>query len=114
MAGKTLSRGIRKTDLMGRWGGDEFIAIIANAREEPLQATGNRLRALVERSTISVEDETIGVTVSVGGVMCRPGEDVENLIQRADHLLYEAKANGRNCVKVEAEIEEPSIQLAAG
>jgi diguanylate cyclase (GGDEF)-like protein/PAS domain S-box-containing protein len=113
VAGKSLAHGVRKTDLLGRWGGDEFIAIIANASEEPLQATGNRLRALVERSTVNTDEETIGVSISVGGVMCRPGEDVDSLIYRADHLLYEAKASGRNCVKVEADHAGPTYRRAA-
>jgi diguanylate cyclase (GGDEF)-like protein len=62
-----------------------------------------RFRALVERSTVRSGEVEIGVTISIGAALARPGEAPESLLGRADAALYRAKADGRNRVRLDPE-----------
>jgi diguanylate cyclase (GGDEF)-like protein len=88
---------------MGRWGGEEFAAIILNVNEERLFTIADRLRMLVGQSSLSVGEEIINITVSIGATMAMEGDTVETLMKRADRLLYRAKTSGRNCVSMNSE-----------
>jgi len=92
----TLVKNIRPFDLVGRWGGEEFIAIIRNMRDEKLRDFGNRLRILVEKSYILVFDNKLHVSISIGATTVRNDDDLHTLIKRADELLYQSKRAGRN------------------
>lgn len=99
MVGQTFMKNCRSFDLTGRWGGEEFVCVLANLdNAEQLRAIANRIRALVESSWISVESGQIKVTVSMGVTMAQPEDTLETLIERADRLMYEGKLQGRNCV----------------
>jgi len=101
MVSKTLSSNVRSFDTVGRWGGEEFLAIIARIDEQTLPPIAEKLRRLVEGSGLTVGDETLRVTTSIGGSLSTPGEDVSGLIKRADGLLYRSKADGRNRATIE-------------
>ena len=90
--GRLLSEAARVEDVVGRWGGEEFLVVAPHCNGEQASALAERLRAQVEAST--------SVTVSVGGAStCGPGT---GLIQAADAALYAAKEGGRNrCVVTE-------------
>ncbi len=92
----TLSRNSRPFDLVGRWGGEEFLGIIRNVTPEKLEFLGNRLRVLVEKSYLVVGAEKLSVTLSLGGTLMRGDDTSDTLIKRADTLLYESKRQGRN------------------
>ncbi len=99
MVAKTLASNCRSYDLVGRWGGEEFLCVIGHTPTVAhLQHTAERLRHLVQHSWVSLEDLTIQVTVSLGATLARPGETPASLLKRADALLYQAKAAGRNCL----------------
>jgi len=93
---KTFAVHSRPFDVYGRWGGEEFVGIIRNISVQDLEAFGNRLRMLIERSYISNEKEKLHVTVSIGATMVEESDTVETLIKRADILMYESKKGGRN------------------
>jgi diguanylate cyclase (GGDEF)-like protein/PAS domain S-box-containing protein len=95
MVGLTLNSASRYSDMIGRWGGEEFIAVIVNADALKLREIGERLRILVERSSL-VDPERIGVTVSIGGAQALQDDTMESLLRRADEKLYEAKKSGKN------------------
>ena len=95
MVGRTLDTSSRYFDVIGRWGGEEFVAIIANAEEKELIEIGERMRALVELSMLNVP-EYLFVTVSIGGAHAVSGDTVDSLVRRADEKLYEAKKSGKN------------------
>ena len=97
MTSRTLNASSRYFDLVGRWGGEEFVAIIANAEERELFDVGERMRSLVEHSMLSAP-EYLFVTVSVGGAQAVPEDTIESLVRRADEKLYQAKHSGKNCV----------------
>lgn len=101
MVANTLHYAVRATDTLGRWGGEEFIAILYDMQEkEALQAIAEKLRALVESSRLDVNGEGLAVTVSIGGTLLSPADTPELLVQRADQLMYLSKQAGRNRVTI--------------
>ena len=97
MTSRTLNASSRYFDNIGRWGGEEFVAVIANAEEKLLVEVGERLRSLVEHSVLGAP-EYLSVTVSIGGAKAFCEDTVESLVRRADEQLYQAKATGKNRV----------------
>jgi diguanylate cyclase (GGDEF)-like protein len=96
MVGQTLDSNSRYFDQVGRWGGEEFLAVLANPKSYRLRDVAERFRALVESSGIPQQSEVIGVTISLGGAEVREGDTIESLVNRADQNLYLAKQSGRN------------------
>ncbi|MBU0960370.1 MAG: diguanylate cyclase [Proteobacteria bacterium] len=94
----TFVANARPFDLYGRWGGEEFIGIIPNITEGDLDNLGNRMRNLIKDSYIIHNNEKLQVTVSVGATIAGENDTLESLIKRADKLLYQSKAAGRNCL----------------
>jgi len=93
---ETLLKNSRPFDVVGRWGGEEFIGIIRNVTEAELEHLGNRLRVLVESSYIPLQDERLHVSISIGATLVKHDDNMDSLIKRADTLLYESKRAGRN------------------
>ncbi len=93
---------LRDSDILFRYGGEEFVAVLPAATEEDLCLSGERLRKAIEDATISADDKTVRVTVCIGGVAFpeQPAENVDHLIQLADEALYLAKNLGRNKVQI--------------
>ncbi|MFZ5786381.1 MAG: sensor domain-containing diguanylate cyclase [Acidobacteriota bacterium] len=99
---RTLASNARSFDLVGRWGGEEFVAILVNVDRERLAALAERTRLLVEGSSVALQSgETLQVTVSIGAAPARPDDTAESLIARADALMYASKSAGRNRVTLE-------------
>ena len=92
----TLSRNSRPFDVVGRWGGEEFIGIIRNVSRRQLEELGNRLRMLIENSYILLENDKLHVTISIGATLVCDNDSTNTLLKRADTLLYESKGAGRN------------------
>lgn len=101
MIARTLQNGVRSSDVVSRWGGEEFVALIAHIDEVSLGSLAEKLRRLVEQSKPFFEHEFIDVTISIGASISRMNDTPEVLIKRADQLMYRAKLSGRNCVIVE-------------
>jgi two-component system cell cycle response regulator len=98
-----LKECLRPGDAVGRYGGEEFVALIDGAGPESLRLVAERLRASVESTALGSEDNRI--TVSIGAAVFDPrgAEIPEDLLNRADNALYRAKAAGRNCVILDQE-----------
>lgn len=94
----TFVANARPFDLYGRWGGEEFIAIINSINIEDLEMIGSRLRSLIETSYIVHEGKKLCVTISIGATLINQNDTIESLIKRADTLMYKSKAAGRNCL----------------
>lgn len=92
----------RKSDLVGRYGGEEIVVLLENVPEEQLAAVMERLREKVERTTIPHLDHELSVTISIGGSYAPAGTSptLEQLLVRADEALYNAKDSGRNRVRL--------------
>lgn len=97
---RTLSGCLRASDAVGRWGGDEFLAILPSISKEVLAKASERCRTIVARSTVPARDSQIQVTISVGAAMVVPGDSPESLVDRADKHLYMCKESGRNRVSL--------------
>lgn len=97
--GARLRAGLRAGDSVGRWGGEEFIFVMEQSTIDDAIATIERLRAeLAEPIPCSGHEHE--VTMSVGVTDAQPDRMVHRAIQRADSALYEAKAAGRDAVRV--------------
>ncbi len=93
---------LRGSDLLGRWGGEEFVALLADSDLEGARATAERVRARLADTPITRPESghVVQLTASFGVAVFRPGEDTpETLIARADDALYRAKREGRNRVR---------------
>jgi diguanylate cyclase (GGDEF)-like protein/PAS domain S-box-containing protein len=97
---KTLKSSVRPYDMVGRWGGEEFLCILRAVDPEQLSYISNRLRRLIRKSSIHLGEQLLSITVSMGATMATPADDVESLIKRADDLMYLSKKNGRDQVTV--------------
>ncbi len=93
---RTLNANARPYDVYGRWGGEEFAGVIRCIGEKDLERMGNRLRSLIETSYVVHGDRRISVTMSIGATLFRSDDTTENLVKRADELLYRSKRAGRN------------------
>ncbi|MFH1019176.1 MAG: diguanylate cyclase [Pseudomonadota bacterium] len=91
----TVAGQIRETDLVGRWGGEEFMVLCPGIVAQDAVAIAEKLRQ-------RVEGLPLGVTISCGLAGYRPGESMDALINRADKALYAAKHAGRNLVRLAA------------
>jgi len=96
MVARSLSSGSRASDMVGRWGGEEFLVVLPHAGLEEVERASERMRALVQHSHLLFEGHRVSVTVSIGAAAARPGENYEQLVERADQAMYESKRLGRN------------------
>lgn len=94
---------VRDTDLPCRLGGDEF-AVVLRAHGEGAREVAERIRAEITAAETYVPGAVLRVGASVGGTFARPDESAEDLIERADRYLYQAKEAGRDRVCWEGEI----------
>lgn len=102
MVSATLAHSLRSFDIIGRWGGEEFVTLLVNIQPEDLFKLSDRLRRLVQKSMLTIDTgETVGVTVSIGATIARIGDTTDSLIERADKLMFESKRRGRNQVSIE-------------
>lgn len=94
--GKTLAKSLRPSDVLGRWGGDEFVAIVYSVDSKELALVAERSVTIARNTEILADrSDRIRASVSIGASRVRPGEAFEALFQRADRLVYASKAAGR-------------------
>lgn len=95
----TLRGQLRGHDVIGRFGGEEFVVLLPGADTVESCRVAERLRGRLRRMTVPAEDGTVGVTVSVGVALAgRHGTDLIELLAAADLALYRAKESGRDQV----------------
>ena len=98
--GQTLLCCLRSTDMLGRWGGDEFVLLLPNTDKERAQQIMERSRILIAETATPVAELAVRMTVSIGAAVVSAENDRADLIQRVDRQLYLAKGRGRNCWSV--------------
>ncbi len=98
---KCIQETVRASDVVGRYGGEEFIVFLPDVQPDTLEVVGEKIRA----SIIQDSQEILPITISIGGAKLRPmegmKEELEKTIAKADKLLYRAKESGRNRVIVQ-------------
>lgn len=99
--GQAISSSIRVTDLGARIGGEEFAVVLQGASRSDAVVTAERLRASVERISLTTADgQQLKFTVSIGGAPFGPQSRIKEVMRAADSQLYEAKRKGRNQVLI--------------
>lgn len=91
---------IRSTDIIFRFGGEEFIILLSNTDKEGAICLAERIRQRIQTAKYICNEAMIAATASLGVACLDKGENVHSLFSRADQALYHAKAGGRNCVKI--------------
>ncbi|HEY5282327.1 MAG TPA: diguanylate cyclase [Polyangia bacterium] len=93
LVAKTIASGVRDTDLVARWGGEEFLVVLPETAYTGALICAEKIRAKVEALS-----EQIGIRITISGGVYQPGpgESLGDLLSRADERLYEAKNSGRN------------------
>ncbi|HIP38339.1 MAG TPA: diguanylate cyclase [Desulfocapsa sulfexigens] len=110
--GELLREMLRSIDTAGRYGGEEFLIILDDIREQEALHTAERIRMAVENNEVIADGKTIRVSISIGVATISNIFDMEKgrLINRADKALYEAKRNGRNCVVLSRSMGTDQLQ----
>jgi diguanylate cyclase (GGDEF)-like protein/PAS domain S-box-containing protein len=94
---ETIRQNVRSSDWAARWGGEEFLVLLPHIDSNGLLAMGEKLRILVANSFLTLDkNREVRVTISLGGTLFRPRDTSKSVAARADRLLYESKAKGRN------------------
>jgi diguanylate cyclase (GGDEF)-like protein len=97
----TLEEQLRKADIIGRYGGEEFIAVLPETGLPQAEEVAERVRAACHLKNVAPPDHgEVNFTTSIGVTQLRPNEDLETMLARVDEALYSAKAAGRDCVIV--------------
>ena len=86
--------------IAGRLGGEEFALILPNHNLSEAAAIAEELRDLIEREILPYEEFVLGITGSFGVAEAKDGEELKNLLKRADRALYKAKESGRNRIEL--------------
>lgn len=100
-----LRHAVRSIDIVARFGGEEFVVVMPDTEPFAAQRVAERIRASIETVAFSVAGGTKSVTVTASiGVATTsvPGQDGDTLFKLADAALYDAKRDGRNCVRIAA------------
>jgi diguanylate cyclase len=98
---KVVAGGLRGTDRVARYGGEEFLLLLPCVPDAPSATLASeRLRRAVDEHNWSDLSADLRVTCSIGLTMSQAGEDVADMLERADAALYRAKSEGRNAVRL--------------
>jgi len=92
----TMLQTLRNIDTVGRWGGEEFVILLPTAELETAVKIANNIRVAIENKEIQ---DAKSITVSLGATEVQKDDTLEEALKRTDDALYEAKREGRNCVK---------------
>lgn len=88
---------VRHPDMVGRYGGEEFLIILPNSDKRAAAEQADRLCRQMRETVITVKDHKIKVTLSIGTAQLKTGKDTwDSLLNRADNAMYEAKNRGRD------------------
>lgn len=95
-----LQSAARSSDLVGRYGGEEFLVALTNSSAAQAEEVAERMRRAVCETLVPAGGESLRVTISIGGAACSPDEQLgfAALVKRADDCLLRAKSSGRNRV----------------
>lgn len=97
---KRIKNSLRGFDMVGRYGGEEFLLVLNRADLQTARMVAERIRSRIAATPIDLPEALLDVTISMGVATVQPDEAVNSLVERADRALYNAKENGRNQVAV--------------
>jgi diguanylate cyclase (GGDEF)-like protein len=94
-------KSVRISDMLFRYGGEEFVIVLPETDEAGMLRLAKRIRRRVEKLETVFNNQAIQITVSLGITTLQEADDDKTLIARADAALYRAKRDGRNCIRIE-------------
>ncbi len=97
---EVCQQSLRPTDIIGRFGGEEFVVGLPNTDSSNAQAVTERLKENVAALTLDGEISNLRLSVTVGIAVANAEDDLDALITRADNMLYVGKRDGRNRVVI--------------
>lgn len=95
---QTIENSLRPTDFLGRFGDNEFLAILTECDSSEVPLVGERLRKMVGASHVEWWGNQLDLSASFGAASWLPGDDVDSLVRRGEGSLRRSIANGGNCV----------------
>lgn len=104
---QAINQNIRTSDVLYRYGGEEFVVLLSNTEPSAARCVAERIRRVIEALDHRHGETNIQLTISLGVATLSPGEDGQGLFERADKALYRAKNEGRNRV---VEANESGVQ----
>jgi diguanylate cyclase (GGDEF)-like protein len=107
----TIKAAVRKSDLVCRWGGEEFLLLLRGTDADRGQLLAEKIRGAVAAASLRHGDAEIAVTISLGVAAYVDGDTPDQLIARADGALYDAKRKGRNVVRAAAPHEGDTARI---
>jgi diguanylate cyclase (GGDEF)-like protein len=97
-----IGEALRDSDILARFGGEEFVVLLPHTATEGARLVAERIMVTLRQRIFRHDDQDIHVTVSIGGVGCSTSATpLDRMTSRADTLLYEAKHAGRNCCRID-------------
>ncbi len=96
---QVIKSSLRETDILARYGGDEFVVMLPETIQSKALEIAERIRQAVENTSFSANGNRVSSTLSIG-VSCYPENSLnsEEIISKADEALYRSKLKGKNCV----------------
>ena len=95
---KKLNEVNRQTDLIFRYGGEEFVILLNETSQVGARVIAERIRCAIEKTKVETAGQSLKITVSLGAAALKPNDSKDRLFQRADKALYQAKNSGKNMV----------------
>ena len=92
--GQTLLQGLRPIDIVGRWGGEEFLVLMPDVNALGLGDLAERCRVLIAQTSVGTESSRVSVTASIGATVLSHSDTADAAIRRADELMYQSKRSG--------------------
>lgn len=93
-----IKAALREFDLVGRYGGEEFVVLLENTSSHTAHQVAERIRLRISSEPIHISSQRLQMTISQGYAMRTEGDDCQSLLTRADQAMYTAKEAGRNCI----------------
>lgn len=103
------NQALRSTDMLFRFGGEEFVVLLPGVNASGATLAAERLRNIIEKHVFSSRQSTIPVTISVGVASLTLQDSTKTLLERADKALYSAKNSGRNQVVSSEETKKATV-----
>ena len=95
---ESMKQSSRKSDTIGRWGGEEFLGVFPIKNKKDTVVIARRLQTMINQTFIPHGDEKLHVTMSIGITAVQEEDTMPSIISRADHYMYRAKNMGRNTI----------------
>jgi len=97
---ETIQSNLRTSDLVFRYGGEEFVTILNDADCDTAYVTANRILESIRDVKVNYQGQTLSVSVSIGLACLEKGDTATSIFNRADTALYEAKNSGRDQIQL--------------